>query len=1176
LFPCVHFPSPVPRLLARLVAWLWLAAAAGGIVAAAETAPVRFDLPAGAAAESLKRFGQQARREILFPAEAVAGVRTHELRGDYTPRAALDRLLAGTALSVVEDAQTGALMILRAPAVRPVSGEAPRREPPPPKPANPPDKPMNRKTPLAALGALLGFGPLAAQTAPAPAPADAAKDQPIVLGEFRVDTTKDRGYVATNSTTGTRLNISIKELPMPVEIITREFIDDIGAVDVKEALEYSAGIVQDTVTTSNNFMFSPSGSGQAGSLTRDGASVAIRGLNTRSFLRSGFRQDSITDVVNVDRQEVARGPQSLLYGVGALGGIVAITPKYPRATRKTDLRFGYGSNDFQRAELYHTGPLWKARNDTRYVNYGAGLVYQHLSTRSDFDDRSRFLFTPAVELRPFKDTVVFLDFEYGRFKIEGNGYSDLGDSNAGNIRQPGTGLLLAENLNEFNETRTVARDLFRRDRFYRWSGGDTYSEEDYFTGTVEITQKLFPGLTASFGANYTDRLITNRTIGGSIQRVTTAGPAVAPTALGVWTSFGADPVNPALTQWKTVSYSWGRAVSHRYINQVRADLAYEFRVRGNRQTLLGGFSDQTARTRGLSTSQVTSNIAGGTGSSFVGLADVDYLRYRGEQHRPNRDTVGAEWDTGFYAVYQGKWFRDRLTAIAGARAQRYMVREFFYTYAKANAALPDSDLANWVKPAAPDAASLTSAPGQLAIRNGYRWGGDPQRNTTYTGGLNFEVTRDINLYAVSAGGVFPNRGQRDGAANAFEPELTQSRELGAKLDLWRDRNGRSRVSATVSWFKVDRENAVYNVFWAPQPRSNDQTTLRAGMTQNVRVSGTGPGAYAVTSSAYTTFQRNQPVTYLLPATYVAAADAAHPRVTGAPQQGGFILVDYASLGSAAADPLRRAMEAAAADPANLTALQGNAVGSGATGLYANNAYTNRNSDVPYDDRSHGVEAQVYLNFTDNWSTVLTYTHLVQGITGGFQVVDQPNSTEYDSWWRYMGRDTEAARANLDESAVDILGGVKGRRTSDTPRNVWAMWNKYTFPAGRLHGLDASVGVTVNGPRQGEVVIDNGIRDRSNDENRRYRPQIPAEYKFNLAFGYRVTLSDRRWNFRLNVNNVLDEQKIVGTNTTTMFINPATGAAVASTAAGAQRITVANRSVRYFEPRSFRLTASTSF
>ena len=78
---------------------------------------------------------------------------------------------------------------------------------------------------------------------------------------------------------------------------------------------------------------------------------------------------------------------------------------------------------------------------------------------------------------------------------------------------------------------------------------------------------------------------------------------------------------------------------------------------------------------------------------------------------------------------------------------------------------------------------------------------------------------------------------------------------------------------------------------------------------------------AVTNSAYTTFQTDKPVTYLLPVSYVAATDLSHPRVTGAPQLNNFILVDYASLGTAANDPLRRALDLAANDANNFTALQ---------------------------------------------------------------------------------------------------------------------------------------------------------------------------------------------------------------------------------------------------------------
>ena len=40
--------------------------------------------------------------------------------------------------------------------------------------------------------------------------------------------------------------------------------------------------------------------------------------------------------------------------------------------------------------------------------------------------------------------------------------------------------------------------------------------------------------------------------------------------------------------------------------------------------------------------------------------------------------------------------------------------------------------------------------------------------------------------------------------------------------------------------------------------------------------------------------------------------------------------------------------------------------------------------------------------------------------GGFEIVDQPASTEYDSWWRYLRYTTEDARAvSLDEAKATV-------------------------------------------------------------------------------------------------------------------------------------------------------------
>lgn len=98
------------RSLHFLFAFL-LAAAASGATNPAERA---FDVPAGVAEQRLLELSEQAGVQILFPANAVEGIRTNAVEGQFAPRQALTKLLAGTPLVVVEDDGSGTLEVRRA------------------------------------------------------------------------------------------------------------------------------------------------------------------------------------------------------------------------------------------------------------------------------------------------------------------------------------------------------------------------------------------------------------------------------------------------------------------------------------------------------------------------------------------------------------------------------------------------------------------------------------------------------------------------------------------------------------------------------------------------------------------------------------------------------------------------------------------------------------------------------------------------------------------------------------------------------------------------------------------------------------------------------------------------------------------------------------------------------
>lgn len=104
------FPPAVRRLLAAFAAAFVLTS---GAWAADETIKT-FAVPAGDAITTLKQAAQQGGVEIMFPAATVQGVKTAAVQGDFTPRAALDRMLDGTGLVAVQDEKTGALAVKKA------------------------------------------------------------------------------------------------------------------------------------------------------------------------------------------------------------------------------------------------------------------------------------------------------------------------------------------------------------------------------------------------------------------------------------------------------------------------------------------------------------------------------------------------------------------------------------------------------------------------------------------------------------------------------------------------------------------------------------------------------------------------------------------------------------------------------------------------------------------------------------------------------------------------------------------------------------------------------------------------------------------------------------------------------------------------------------------------------
>ncbi len=72
-------------------------------LAAAEPLTRVFDVPADLAEKTLRLFSVQSGFEVLFSSDAAHGVRTNAIKGEFSPREAVNRMLAGTALHVRDE-----------------------------------------------------------------------------------------------------------------------------------------------------------------------------------------------------------------------------------------------------------------------------------------------------------------------------------------------------------------------------------------------------------------------------------------------------------------------------------------------------------------------------------------------------------------------------------------------------------------------------------------------------------------------------------------------------------------------------------------------------------------------------------------------------------------------------------------------------------------------------------------------------------------------------------------------------------------------------------------------------------------------------------------------------------------------------------------------------------------
>ena len=233
---------------------------------------------------------------------------------------------------------------------------------------------------------------VAAQSSTPPAADSSARpDKPVSLGEVRVIAAPAQTrYAVTRSTSGTRTDTPLRDTPQSISVVTRSLIADQAMASMADVVRYIPGITM--------------GQGEG---HRD--APTIRGnSSTADFFVDGVRDDAqyLRDVYNVERVEVLKGPNAMVFGRGGGGGVINRVTKDAGGAALKELVLEGGSWTHRRASLdlgNGSSHRLAGRLNSMYENSG--------SFRDDVD-LERYGINPTVRLSLGARTTARAGYEY--------------------------------------------------------------------------------------------------------------------------------------------------------------------------------------------------------------------------------------------------------------------------------------------------------------------------------------------------------------------------------------------------------------------------------------------------------------------------------------------------------------------------------------------------------------------------------------------------------------------------------------------------------------------------------------------------------------------------------------------------------------------------------------------
>lgn len=457
-----------------------------------------YQINAGSLDHVLNRFASQAKVSLTVNAQLTTGKTSTGLNGLYTVEQGFTEILKGSDLGIAKVGNSYTLIL------------------------RPKQKTLN------------------IQNATTIQPSNETVQLPVITVIAEKDQKEtEKNYTVKNSSSATKLNLSLKNTPQSVTVITQKQMEDQNLTQAVEVLEQAPGVIVES--------FGVPGAGQARYYARgfEITNLQIDGMATTSG-GLGLNLMGALDTGIYEQVDVVRGSTGLMAGVGDPSASINFKRKRPTEDVKGSVAVSYGSWNRLRSQFDVSGGL----NEDNSIRGRMVAIYatgDHYIDRVDTDTKTLY---GIVETDLGQNTMLSLGATYSDQHI--NGAAPHGAAIASKAAQNNDELYISNFSRSFNPAT-------------QW----TYSDTQIFNGFAELAHNFNDNWKINLNYNYSN--LDNDRLYGSI-------------ASG---GLGQAYYN---TETDKTNFSWGRTTNDGNIHNLDLFLSGAFEAFGQKHDVILGLN----------------------------------------------------------------------------------------------------------------------------------------------------------------------------------------------------------------------------------------------------------------------------------------------------------------------------------------------------------------------------------------------------------------------------------------------------------------------------------------------------------------------------------------------------------------------------------------------------------